>query len=190
MVFSGLLCTIVILYLGDIICHSKTFEEQLVNLELVFERLRKANLKLNPKKCHLFQTQVTFLGHSISQNGIGTLSSKIWSIKNWPTPRNAKEAQSFISLASYYSLMYTSLQLLLSWFTNWLRKKGTFNGRKNVKNPFLPLRKPCVVHQYLLSPLKMPICGRYWCLWGRARGHIISNSEWRGKGHKLFQSLF
>ena len=82
MVFSGLLCTIVILYLDDIICHSKTFEEQLVNLELVFERLRKANLKLNPKKCHLFQTQVTFLGHSISQNGIGTLSSKIWSIKN------------------------------------------------------------------------------------------------------------
>ena len=65
-----------ILYLDDILCHSKTFDEQLVNLELLFESLRKANLKLNPKKCHLFQTQVTFLGHSISQNGIGNLPRK------------------------------------------------------------------------------------------------------------------
>ena len=73
MVFSGLLWKIVILDLDDIICHSKTFDEQLVNLELLFERLRKANLKLNPKKCHLFQTQVTFLGHSICQNGIDNL---------------------------------------------------------------------------------------------------------------------
>ena len=67
MVFSGLLWKIVILYLDDIICHSKTFEEQFTNLELVFERLRNSNLKLNPKKCNLFQKEVTFLGHTISQ---------------------------------------------------------------------------------------------------------------------------
>ena len=58
-VFSEILCKIVILYL-DIICHSKTFQEQFTNLEMVFERLRKTNLKLNPKKCFLFQKEVTF----------------------------------------------------------------------------------------------------------------------------------
>ncbi|MCG7876282.1 MAG: RNase H-like domain-containing protein [Candidatus Thiodiazotropha endolucinida] len=102
MVFSGLLWKVVILYLDDIICHSKTFDEQFTNLEMVFERLRKANLKLNPKKCHLFQKEVTFLGHTINENGVGTSPDKIQAVKNWPTPRNAKEAKSFISLASYY----------------------------------------------------------------------------------------
>ena len=102
MTFSDILWKIVVLYLDDIICHSKTFEEQFLNLELVFERLRKAGLKLNPSKCHLFQRQVTFLGHTISEFGIGTSPSKIETIKNWPTPRTAKQAKSFISLASYY----------------------------------------------------------------------------------------
>ncbi|MCG8048838.1 MAG: RNA-directed DNA polymerase, partial [Candidatus Thiodiazotropha taylori] len=102
MVFSGLLWKVVVLYLDDIICHSKTFDEQFTNLEMVFERLRKANLKLNPKKCHLFQKEVTFLGHTINENGVGTSPDKIRAVKNWPTPKTAKEAKSFISLASYY----------------------------------------------------------------------------------------
>ena len=89
MVFSGLLWKIVILYLDDIICHSKTFEEQFTNLELVFERLRRANLKLNAKKCHLFQKEVTFLGHTISERGVGTSPDKIEAVKNWPIPRTA-----------------------------------------------------------------------------------------------------
>ena len=55
---------IVILYLDDISCHSKTFEEQFTNLELVFERMKNSNLKLNPKKCHLFQIEVTFLDNT------------------------------------------------------------------------------------------------------------------------------
>lgn len=95
MVFSGLLWKIVILYLDDIICHSKTFEEQFSNLELVFERLRNANLKLNPKKCHLFQKEVTFLGHTISENGVGTSPDKIQAMKNWPTPKTAKPSEKF-----------------------------------------------------------------------------------------------
>lgn len=102
MVFSGLLWKIVIIYLDDIICSSKTFQEQLDNLEIVFKRLTEANLKLNPKKCVLFQKQVIFLGHVINENGVGTDPQKIDKIRSWPTPRNAKEARSFISLASYY----------------------------------------------------------------------------------------
>ena len=82
MVFSGLLWKIVILYLDDIISHSKTFEEQFTNFELVFERLRNSNLKLNPKKCNLFQKEVTFLGHTISEKGVGTSPDKIKAVKN------------------------------------------------------------------------------------------------------------
>ena len=50
----------------------------------------------------MFQKEVTFLGHTISENGVGTSPDKIKAVKNWPIPRNAKEAKSFISLASYY----------------------------------------------------------------------------------------
>ena len=44
-----------LLYLDDIIIFSKTYEEHILYLEAVFEKLQKAGLKLSPSKCKLFQ---------------------------------------------------------------------------------------------------------------------------------------
>ena len=90
------------LYLDDIIVMARTFYEAVVNLENAFIRLRKANLKLHPKKCKLFQREVTFLGHVISEKGISTCPKKVQTVKNWPTPRSVKEVKSFIGLVSFY----------------------------------------------------------------------------------------
>lgn len=51
---SGLTYDICMVYLDDIIVFSNTFEQHLERLELVFDRLRKAKLKLKPSKCNLF----------------------------------------------------------------------------------------------------------------------------------------
>lgn len=40
-----------------------SFVNMLDNLKQVFDRLLAANLKLKPKKCHLFHKTVEFLGH-------------------------------------------------------------------------------------------------------------------------------
>ena len=66
-VFAGLTFLILLLYLDDIIVYSKTFEDHLENLKVVFERLKNANLKLNPKKCSLLCTKVAFLGFLLSK---------------------------------------------------------------------------------------------------------------------------
>lgn len=44
---------IALVYLDDIIIFGSTFEEELDRLREVLTRLRKANLKLSPKKCFL-----------------------------------------------------------------------------------------------------------------------------------------
>ena len=55
-------------YLDDIIILGRTFDQALENLELVLQRIRDAKLKLKPKKCVLFQTSVTYLGHVVSEH--------------------------------------------------------------------------------------------------------------------------
>ncbi|CAG2203682.1 unnamed protein product [Mytilus edulis] len=75
-VLSGLPWKTCLVYLDDIMIMGKTFEEHIKNLEEVMQRLRDANLKLNPKKCELFRKEVTFLGHVVSEEGVATNSEK------------------------------------------------------------------------------------------------------------------
>ena len=100
-VFAGLTYVTLLLYLDDIIVYGKTFEIHLQNLEEVFKRLAEANLKLNPEKCALFQPQVSFLGHLVSEAGIAVDPEKIKAVQDWPVPRNVTEVRSFIGLCSY-----------------------------------------------------------------------------------------
>ena len=53
----------VLIFLDDFLVNSETPSEHLGHLEKVFLKLRAAGLKLKPKKCGLFQTQVNYLGH-------------------------------------------------------------------------------------------------------------------------------
>lgn len=95
-IHSGLQWERCLVYLDDIITFGSTFEETLENLTSVFDRLKSANLKLKPKKCVLFQEQVSFLGHIVSHDGIRCNPEKISAVRDWPTPTSVTEIRSFI----------------------------------------------------------------------------------------------
>ena len=68
----------------------------------MFDRLKKFNLKIKPKKYQFFSTSVLFLGHVLLAKGISANPDKVDEVKTWPVPKNIKEVQSFLGLASYY----------------------------------------------------------------------------------------
>ena len=67
-VLAGLHWSSCLVYLDDIIVHSKSVEEHLKLLCEVFTCLRRAGLKIKPSKCHLLQTSVCHSAgmHSLS----------------------------------------------------------------------------------------------------------------------------
>ena len=74
--------------MGNVIGHSKTPEENLVGIYIIFEHIFNAGLKLEPSKCHFLKTRVKFLGHVILKDGINTDPDKIRALCRWPTPKN------------------------------------------------------------------------------------------------------
>jgi len=66
-----------LVYFDDIVVVSETLDEHLRRLELLFDRLRLADLKLKPSKCYLMQAEISFLGHVISKDGVSTDHAKI-----------------------------------------------------------------------------------------------------------------
>ncbi len=92
----------VIVFIDDIVIFSKTFEEHMKKLELVFKRLQDVGLKLKPKKCNLFQKKVKYLGHVISSEGIETDPDKTEVIRNWQEPKTIQELRQALGFFGYY----------------------------------------------------------------------------------------
>ena len=91
-----------LLYLEDICICAPTIDEMLDRNQLVFDKVKNFNLKIKPKKCQFFSTSVVFLGHVLLAEGISANPEKVEKVKTWPVPKNTKEVQSFLGLASYY----------------------------------------------------------------------------------------
>lgn len=91
-----------LIYLDDIIIFSDSFDTHLDRLEAVFQRIHKYNLKLKASKCEFFQSQVTYLGHVVSEEGIKTDPEKIRVLKEWPVPKSVKDVRKFLGFTGYY----------------------------------------------------------------------------------------
>ena len=89
-------------YLDDIIIFSQDESQHLEHLEIVFSCLREAGLKMKHSKCDFFKSEIHYLGHLISPEGISPLPNKLDSIKHMPAPNSAKEIKQFLGLTGYY----------------------------------------------------------------------------------------
>ena len=77
-------------YVDDMIAKSQTEEEHLVNLQKLFERLRKFKLRLNPNKCTFGVRSGKLLGFIVSGKGIEVDPDKVKAIQEMPEPRTEK----------------------------------------------------------------------------------------------------
>lgn len=102
LILRGLTWKTVLAYLDDVIVLGSTFEEHLKNLHEVFIRFRLHNVKLKPSKCNLCGSEVEFLGKHVCSEGVKISPKKLSVVRDWPTPKNQKQLESFIGYASYH----------------------------------------------------------------------------------------
>ena len=72
------------------------------HLERLLQRVTETGLKLKASKCQFLRREVTYLGHTISADGVSCESGKVECVQNWPTPTTTTELRSFLGFANYY----------------------------------------------------------------------------------------
>ena len=92
----------VLIFLDDLSVYSETPVEHLEHLKKVFLKLRAAGLKLKPKKCDLFQTQVNYLGHVLDKTWIRPNLRKLEAVRDWERPKTVTQVRSFTAFCNYY----------------------------------------------------------------------------------------
>ena len=89
-------------YLDDIIIFSENELQHLEHLKIVFSHLREAGLKMKHSKCDFFKSEIHYLGHLISPEGISPLPNKLDCIKHMPALKDVNEIKQFLGLTGYY----------------------------------------------------------------------------------------
>ena len=101
-VLAGVIYLACELYIDDIFVFGEDEDAFVRNLELVFIRLRKHKVTLNPKKCHFGMSSVEYVGHVISSSGITFSEEKRGKVLEFPLPRTQKDLQAFLGLINWF----------------------------------------------------------------------------------------
>ena len=94
--------TYCLIYLDDVIIFSKTEEEHLEQMRVVFDRFREHGLKLKPSKCEVFKTEINYLAHHVSKRGVLPSKKNLEAIARCPPPDTYTKVKPFVGLVGHY----------------------------------------------------------------------------------------
>ena len=94
--------TYALIYLDDVIVFSRTEEEHLHRLWVVFARFLEHGLKLKPSKCHFLQDEITFLGYEISAEGMKPGTANLKAITEMAPPKMYTEIRHCTSMTGFF----------------------------------------------------------------------------------------
>ncbi|BFF96473.1 uncharacterized protein DMAD_05111 [Drosophila madeirensis] len=139
-------------YQDDIIVIGKTKEEHQRNLEEVFRRLKRANLRLNIEKCQFFQQELRYLGHLVTGEGICTDPEKVAAIAELQPPANVKELRQYLGVASWYRRFVPEFATLVQPLSALLKKKAKWEWSEEQQEAFEAVKSRLVADPVLACP--------------------------------------
>ena len=140
--------------MDDLLLFTPSKKAHMDKLEDLLKALRKNGLKISPKKCQLFRTELQYMGNTIfikeRRVCVKPLCSRLEAIQKVKAPTTAKQCKSFAGMVNFVSIFCPELQRLLKPIYDLTRKGRQFVWGKEQQDAFKEikrrLQKPPVLH--------------------------------------------
>lgn len=152
----------VIVYADDILVYGATQAEHNVNLQRVFEKAIEVNLRFNKSKCVFGSTQVKYVGHVYSKEGVSPDPEKVRAIKDMPSPSCVKDLQRFLGILNYLGSFIQNMAQETEILRDLLKKSSDWQWNANHEATFSRLKQiicqtPVLAHFNVKKPIVLSV---------------------------------
>lgn len=129
--------------MDDILIAAKNPVEHDEILTRVMQRAKSWNLKLNFEKCHIRKSEVKYVGHLVTAQGLKPDPAKIQALQEMPTPTTKEEVRRFLGFIQYLAKFIPNLSDVDAPLRKINNQDVTFFWEKEQENSFNTLKKIC-----------------------------------------------
>ena len=131
--------------MDDLLLFTPSKKTHIDKLEDLLKALRKNGLKISPKKCQLFRTELQYMGNIIfikeRRVCVKPLHSRLEAIQKVKAPTTAKQCKSFAGMVNFVSIFCPELQRLLKPIYDLTRKGKQFVWEKEQQEAFEEIKR-------------------------------------------------
>nr|KYP32146.1 Retrovirus-related Pol polyprotein from transposon 17.6 [Cajanus cajan] len=151
-IFRPFLDRFVVVFVDDILVYSRSLEDHHEHLRSILEVLRERQLYVKLSKCEFWLSEVRFMGHVISVDGIAINPAKVEAMIQWERPRTATKIRSFVWLAGYYRRFIEGFSRIVMPLTQLTRKDQPFVWTDACEQIFQELKRWLTTFPVLVLP--------------------------------------
>ena len=112
---------------------SKSAEEHIEHVKTVIFVLRQQSILVTMSECVWGRTELPYLGHNVSEDGIKVDPKRVQAVADWPEPTSLNEIQQFLGLTILFRKYIQGYSTLTGPLTGLLRKNTPFHFLLAVK---------------------------------------------------------
>ena len=142
--------------MDDLLLFTPTKKAHMAKLEDLLKALLKNRLKISPKKCLLFKTELQYMGNTIfikeRRVCVKQLRSRIEAILKLEPPKMRKGCRSFVGMVNFLSMFCLEFQKLLKPIYDLTRKGRSFIWGEEQQEAFEEIKRRLVWAPVLHMP--------------------------------------
>jgi len=140
-IFKPFLDKFVVVFIDDIPIYSHSIGEHAKHLKTVLNILREKQLYAKLSKCEFWMSEIQFLGHVISAQGISTDPSKVEVVLQWERPKIVTKIISFVGLAGYYKRFIEGFSKIVAPLNQLTREDHPFTWMEQCDRSYEELKR-------------------------------------------------
>ena len=123
-------------------------------MEIVFDKLRKAGLKVKERKCTYGNGGCIYLGHVVGNGLVQPMECKVEAVKTFKQLKTEKDIRSFLGLCGYYRKFIPNFSSIATPLSDLTRKSMSKQVKRNEKcdKAFIELKEVLTRVPILFTP--------------------------------------